>query len=202
METVLPLTYRLQILALTLLGWLGIYFAVNRRHLEPQRRLDLATSLDRRIPFVPAWALVYFSTFPFVLMPFVVLTEAGQFYWTLASFITITLTSQLLHAAIPSQIQRVEKLNNLGASGWMINIYQHICKPYDNFPSMHMGLSVPAVGACYMAGGSTVGSLVLVWAVLIALSTLFTKQHYIWDILAGVMIGVVVYAFLYWVIMV
>lgn len=202
METTLSLSFRLLILVLTLLGWLVIYFAINWRHVEPHRRLVLATSLDRKIPFVPAWALVYFSTYPFVLQPFIVLTEASQFYWTLASFISITLTAHLFHAIVPSQIQRVEKLDNLGALGWMINIFQRICKPYDNFPSMHMGLSVPAVGAGFMAGGPVVGGLMLAWAVLIGLSTLFIKQHYIWDVLAGALGGVMIYAMMYWLFMV
>ena len=201
MNTTLSLAYRLEILALTLLIWLIIFFVINRRQVEPQQRLDLVTKFDRKIPFVPVWVLVYFSTYPFVLQPFIVLTEARQFYWTLASFILITLTSHVVHAVIPSQVQRVEKLDNLGVSGWMINMFQRICKPYDNFPSMHMGLSVPAVGAGYMAGGPVAGSLMLVWAVLIALSTLFTKQHYIWDVLTGALGGVVIYALMYWVIM-
>lgn len=202
MDTTLTLSVRLQILALTLLAWVAIFFAVNWRHVEPHRRLVLATSLDRRIPFVPAWAPIYFSTFLFVLHPFIILTDKRQFYWTLASFVTITLVSHLVHAAVPSQVLRVEKLDNLGASGWMIKAFQFICKPYDNFPSMHMGLSVPAVGAGYMVGGPLVGSLMAAWAVLIALSTLFTKQHYIWDVLVGALGGVVIYLLLYWLIMV
>jgi membrane-associated phospholipid phosphatase len=43
-----------------------------------------------------------------------------------------------------------------------------------------------------MVGGPVVGSIVLIWAVLIAVSTLYTKQHYILDVLAGFMGGLVI----------
>ena len=86
MDTILTLHFRLEILALTLLVWLGVYFFVNRLQVEPQRRLDLAMPLDGKIPFVPQLALVYFSTYIFVIQPFhhpvrsaAILLDAGKF---------------------------------------------------------------------------------------------------------------------------
>jgi membrane-associated phospholipid phosphatase len=39
-----------------------------------------------------------------------------------------------------------------------------------------------------------VGAAALVWATLVALSTLFTKQHYVLDVVTGVMLAGVAYA--------
>ena len=198
MASTLPLSFRLEILALTLLFWVAIYFPVNRRKVEPERRLDMGTSLDRKIPFVPLFALVYFSTYPFVLQPFIILSNARQFYWMLASFAAISLLSSLIHALVPSKIERIEAPGATGLWGKFLHLFQSLCKPHGNFPSMHVALSVPAVAACYMAGGPVVGSLTLVWAVLIALSTLFTKQHYILDVLAGLLGGLLIFALTFW----
>ena len=63
---------------------------------------------------------------------------------------------------------------------------------------MHVALSVPVVGANFIAIGPTAGSLTLIWAILIALSTLYTKQHYILDVLAGLTGGVLIYSLTYW----
>jgi membrane-associated phospholipid phosphatase len=198
MDTILPLHFRLQILTLTLLGWIGIYFFINRLQVEPNRRLDLATPLDGKIPFVPQLALVYFSTYIFVIQPFIILTEARQFYWMLVSFGTITVIASLIHAIVPSKIERNEILLDAdGFSGKLINLFQKTCKPYGNFPSMHVALSVPVVGANFMVLGPTAGSITLVWAILIALSTLYTKQHYILDVLAGLIGGVLIYSVTY-----
>jgi len=201
MDTILSLHFRLEILALTLLGWLGVYFFVNRLQVEPQRRLDLAIPLDRKIPFVPQLALVYFSTYLFVIQPFIILSEARQFYWMLASFGSITAIASLIHAAVPSKIERNELLDADGLSGKMIKLFQNICKPYGNFPSMHVALSVPVVGANFIAVGSVMGSVTLIWAILIALSTLYTKQHYILDVLAGLVGGLLIYSLTYWLMM-
>ena len=201
MDTILSLHFRLEILTLTLLGWLGVYFFVNRLQVEPQRRLDLAIPLDRRIPFVPQLALVYFSTYIFVIQPFIILSEARQFYWMLASFGSITAIASLIHAAVPSKIERNEILDADGLSGKMINLFQKTCKPYGNFPSMHVALSVPVVGANFIAVGPVMGSVTLIWAILIALSTLYTKQHYILDVLAGLVGGLLIYSLTYWLMM-
>ena len=201
MDTNLSLLFRLGILVLTLLGWLNLYFFVNRLQVEPQKRLDLATPLDRRIPFVPQLALVYFSTYIFVIQPFIILSEARQFYWMLVSFGSITVIASLIHALVPSKIERNEMLVHESLSGKMIYVFQKFCKPYGNFPSMHVALSVPVVGANFMVSGPTVGSISLFWAILIALSTLYTKQHYILDVLGGLIGGVLIYSLTYWLMM-
>jgi membrane-associated phospholipid phosphatase len=92
----------------------------------------------------------------------------------------------------------VEQVTAGGISGWMLGLFQKTCKPYGNFPSMHVGLSVPVVVANFMVGGPVIGSLTLVWGILIALSTLFTKQHYIIDVLAGVAGGSLIFGLAYW----
>lgn len=185
MDETLSLSFRLATLALTLSGWLVIYFFVNRLQADQNSCIDLGTKLDRKIPYVPLFALMYFSTYVFVLQPFFVLSDARQFYWMLTSFVSISVISSLIHATVPSKIERVEQVTEGGVSGWMLGLFQKTCKPYGNFPSMHVGLSVPVVAANFMAGGPVGGGVMLVWAVLIAVSTLFTKQHYILDVLAG-----------------
>ncbi len=198
LDQTLPLSFRLSALVLTLFGWLILYFFVNRLQVEPSRRIDLGIELDRKIPYVPLFALAYFSTYVFVLQPFFILSDARQFHWMLTSFVSISVISSLIHATVPSKIERVEQVTVGGFSGWALGLFQKTCKPYGNFPSMHVGLSVPVVAANFMAGGPAIGSVMLVWAVLIAVSTLYTKQHYILDVLAGIAGGLVISALVFW----
>lgn len=189
----LSLPYRLGVLVLILAAWLAVYFLINRREVDPERRKTFDTELDRKTPFWPPFAIVYFSTYIFVIQPFLVLSDARQFYWMAVTFSAITILSSIIHAAVPSKIERMELAEVGGVSGLMLNLFQKTCKPYGNFPSMHVGLSVPVVAANYMAGGPVVGTLTLIWGVLIALSTLFTKQHTILDVLAGLTGGLLVF---------
>ena len=198
MEETLSLSFRLIILVLTLLGWLVIYFFVNRLQVDPVRRIDLGTELDWKTPYIPLFALVYFSTYIFVVQPFFILSNTRQFYLMLISFVSVSVVSSLIHATVPSKIERVEQVTAGGLSGWMLGLFQKTCKPYGNFPSMHVGLSVPVVIANFMAGGPIAGSIMLVWAVLIAVSTLYTKQHYILDVCAGLIGGLIISALTFW----
>jgi membrane-associated phospholipid phosphatase len=190
----LSLSFRLTVLAATLLAWLGLYFLLNRRTVDPTARIDLGTALDRRIPFVPVFAVGYFSTYVYVVQPFIILSDARLFYWMLASFAAISLASSLIHAALPSMVERADPGKEGGLPGHMLGLFQTVCKPYGNFPSMHVGLTVPVVAANFMAGGPVIGGFMLAWAVMIALSTLYTKQHYVLDVLAGSAVGLVISA--------
>ena len=93
----------------------------------------------------------------------------------------------------------MEEVTAGGASGWMLGLFQKTCKPYGNFPSMHVGLSVPVIAIIFMALGPALGFIALIWGTLIALSTLFTKQHYILDILAGILGGSVIFILVFWI---
>lgn len=188
MDGSLSLPLRLAILAAGILLWTILFFVVKQ--IKTRRsRLDMITSLDRRIPFQPGWALVYFSTYVFIFLPFLALPGVRQFFALLAGYAIVTVYSTLFYVLLPSQVQRVENLPTDNLSGKMLAFFQGFSKPYDNFPSMHVAFSVLAVGASYAVLGPLAGSLALAWAALIALSTLFTKQHYLLDVLGGVIGG-------------
>jgi len=189
----------METLALTVLVWMVMYFFVNRLPVESERCLELGTVLDRKIPFLPQFAPVYFSTYLFVVQPFFILHNGKQFYMMLASFAAISISATLVHVLVPSKIERVERLNASKPFEWMLNLFQKACKPYGNFPSMHVGLTVPVVAVNLLTGGVFAGGISLVWATLIALSTLYTKQHYILDILAGLAGGIVIFTLVFWI---
>ena len=189
----------MEILVLTLLCWLVMYFIVNRRKVLPEQRIDLGTDLDRKTPFLPQFAPIYFSTYFFVIQPFLFLQDKRLFSIMLASFASISILATLVHALVPSKIERVEQQDEKNISGWMLGMFQKTCKPHGNFPSMHVGLSVPVVAVNLMSGGILAGGLTLVWAILIAVSTLYTKQHYILDVLAGILGGSVVFGVVFWI---
>jgi len=57
-------------------------------------------------------------------------------------------------------------------------------------PSLHVALSVCCIGA-YSRHASPLGRRLLwTWAVAIALSTLFTHQHHVIDVITGWAVGV------------
>lgn len=56
--------------------------------------------------------------------------------------------------------------------------------PYNCFPSLHVAQCYLAASCCHKVHRRT-GMAAFVWATLVALSTLYTKQHYVADVVAG-----------------
>jgi membrane-associated phospholipid phosphatase len=193
MPSELPLTTRLSILLPSLILWVAHYFAINRLSGRNRARTDWSTRLDAAIPFIPQSAMVYLSTYPFGLSPFVLISETRLFTAAAYGYLVITAVSAIINVVFPSQVRRVEDLNPDGISSMLLGRYQRLCRPYDNFPSTHVAYSVVVVGTFFLAWGPGPGSLSLVWASLIAISTMTTKQHYLADVAAGGALGLAVY---------
>jgi membrane-associated phospholipid phosphatase len=189
----LTLTTRLGILLPSLILWVAHYFVINRLSGRNRPRTDWSTRLDAAIPFIPQSAMVYLSTYPFGLSPFILISETRLFTVAAYAYLIITTISAIINVAFPSQVRRVENLNPDGISSMLLSWYQRMCRPYDNFPSTHVAYSVIVVGTCFLAWGAGPGSLSLVWAILIAFSTLTTKQHYLADVAAGGTLGLAVF---------
>ncbi len=193
MPSELPLTIRMSILLPSLILWVAHYFAINRLSGRNRPRTDWSTRLDAAIPFIPQSAAVYLSTYPFGLSPFFLISETRLFAAAAYGYLIITAVSAIINVVFPSQVRRVEELNPDGIALMLLDRYQRLCRPYDNFPSTHVAYSVIVVGTFFLAWGPGPGSLSLVWALLIAISTLTTKQHYMADVVSGSALGLAVF---------
>jgi membrane-associated phospholipid phosphatase len=193
MPAELSLTMRLSILLPSLILWAAHYFAINRLSARNRRRTDWSTRLDEAIPFIPQSAAAYLSTYPFGLSPFILISETSLFMAAAYSYLIITAISAIINVVFPSQVKRVEDLQPDSFLTMLLGRYQRLCRPYDNFPSTHVAYSVIVVGTCFLAWGPGLGSCSLAWALLIAISTLTTKQHYVADVASGSVLGLAVY---------
>jgi membrane-associated phospholipid phosphatase len=185
------LATRLFLLCIGLTLWLTQYFTINRLATNAHRRARLSTALDDLIPFIPGFIYIYLSTYLFGILPFILISDADLFISTMIGYVIVASISSTIHVVYPSQVQRRESIDGNKNSWLLIAWFQRICKPYGNFPSTHMGFSILSVCVGFIVGGPVMGSIFLFWACLIALSALFTKQHYLLDMIAGGAIGAV-----------
>jgi len=79
-----------------------------------------------------------------------------------------------------------------GFFAWSLQFIYHFDRPYNCFPSLHVGYAVLAALTCYRIHRGW-GIAALVYAALIGISTLYTKQHYIVDVVAGALLAYVAY---------
>lgn len=195
MSGTLPLSVRVVALTIGLALWLAQYFLINNLRRPRRPRFRPETALDGRLPVVPQLVFIYFSTYLLGALPALMVGDAALYVRFALSYGIITALSAAVHLAYPSEIVRLETAGRPGLSWRLIGWFQGVCKPYGNFPSVHVAFAALAVTAGYVAAGPIVGSLFLVWAALVAVATLVIRQHYILDAVAGAVLGGVATAF-------
>lgn len=148
--------------------------------------------LDRLIPLAPAWSVVYGALFLAPLLPVCVVHQQELVRRTILAFLMIWLMAYAVFLAYPTMTSRPEDFAGEGFFAAALRFIYDSDVQYNCFPSLH-------VAQCYLAMFVVdrvhrgVGKAAFVWATLVALSTLFTKQHYVVDVVGGVFLAWVAY---------
>ncbi|MEM7336222.1 MAG: phosphatase PAP2 family protein [Chloroflexota bacterium] len=144
---------------------------------------------DEAIPFIPAFAYFYFSSYALSVLAYVWLFNDADFSKTMIGYLILVLVAFGCYIFFPCKVERREDLAVTSLSTQMIVRFQQLSKPYNSFPSMHCGFSLFSALAIIQFSGHPFAPLLLIWFVLIMLSTLFTKQHHLIDVVAGVLLA-------------
>jgi membrane-associated phospholipid phosphatase len=79
-----------------------------------------------------------------------------------------------------------------GFGVWGLRFLYDADPPYNCFPSIHVAHSSVSALACFRVH-RRLGLIAAFCALLVALSTLFTKQHYVADLVAGILLALAAY---------
>lgn len=150
-------------------------------------------ALDRMLPVQPAWALVYGSLYLFlVVLPIFVVRQEEHIRRTFLAYLFVWLTAYVFFLAYPTVAPRPTQVIGDGFVAWGLRFLYSADPPYNCFPSLHVAHSfVSALTVSRVHRG--VGTVATLSASLVAVSTLFTKQHYILDVVAGMLLSFVAY---------
>src|SRR3989338_1673068 len=171
-----------------LLMW-GIYFITNFLN-AGRGTYSFNIFLDGLIPFVPLFVFFYFIYFPFVLLPFL-FAKGKNFINLVKANIFIILISNLIYVLIPTKIPRPEFIAN-DIPTFVLNFVYNIDNNVNLFPSLHVSMTFLALLAISKINKKFF-LIALVLFALTTLSTLFIKQHYVLDVLSGLMLGYAAY---------
>lgn len=194
LEPIVPLYAVVPLICCFILNSLVYYGATvinaNRVH------YDLTLDFDRKVPVIPAFIIIYFGCYIFWITNSILIAKISKKSCMRFVFAYITSISicALLYVAMPTTNVRPE-ITGTGVFESLMRVLYQIDKPENLFPSIHCLLS----WFCYIGlrGRKEIPKsyriFSCIFAILVFLSTQFTKQHYIVDVFGGVIIAEVMY---------
>jgi membrane-associated phospholipid phosphatase len=156
----------------------------------PERALHApATALDLRFPVEPAWALVYGCLYLFlIVLPVFVVRGEDLIRRTVYAYLFVWLAAYACFFAYPTVAPRPPRVDGDGFAAWGLRFLYSADPPYNCFPSLHVAHSFVSALACRRVN-RRLGAFAIVCASLVAVSTLFTRQHYVLDVAAGILLA-------------
>lgn len=154
-----------------------------------------ALSLDHRIPQQPAWVLVYGSLYLFlILLTVFVVRQEEHIRRTVLAYLAVWIVAYVCFFFYPTVAPRPDdSVVGEGFVAWGLRSLYAFDPPYNCFPSLHVAHSfVSALSSYRVHRGLGIGASVC--AFVVGLSTLFTRQHYILDVVAGIFLAYGAYA--------
>ena len=152
-----------------------------------------AMTLDYAIPLEPAWSVIYLSLFLAALLPVFVVHQPEMVRRTVNAFLAIWLVAYVFFLAYPTIGPRpIAKVVGDNFSVWLLQCIYASDVRYNCFPSLHVAQCFLAALVCYRIHRG-VGAVAGVWAALVGVSTVFTKQHYLLDVISGALLAYLAY---------
>lgn len=172
------------LLASTLVSLAPLYFVIaNLTRTWPTYAPE--TAFDRAIPLRPEWMLVYGSLYVFVIvLPLLVVRQPDLLRRAMQGYLLVMIVAYAGFLLYPTAAPRPASLPVDGFASWVLTIAYAVDPPYGCFPSLHVAYAFVSAFACGRVHRG-VGVVAMLWAGLIGVSTLFTKQHYVVDVVAG-----------------
>ena len=153
--------------------------------------------LDRMIAFDPGWIWVYVSALPAAALPAFVVSSRATFRSASLAYVLATTVSVACFIAFPQTAITLRPPTGLLdlsiASEWLVaNVYA-IDPPRNLFPSLHLSITTLSALATWKAN-RILGLSAFVGVALIAVSACAVKQHFIADVIGGIVLAVLVAA--------
>ena len=174
---------------LVIVGIYQFYFWTQRNHYR--KPISLYTKIDDLFTLKTWWIWVYSGIYyPIIIFMIFSFQDMRHFNYTVFSFFMLLICQMIFFVFMPVQTPdswRQEVVGD-GVTPRFMRYVQSLDKTSNCFPSMHM--SVSNLTALHLQMNyPEFGNYVFVFPILIALSALYTKQHYFLDLIPGVLLG-------------
>jgi membrane-associated phospholipid phosphatase len=151
--------------------------------------LNLRTPLDVALPVVRPFVIPYVSLNPVVYFTLIVflLFRTRVFQSACLAMLTAWFVSYLFYFFLQTEVIR-PVLTGTDLFTRMIQGVYATDNPYNDFPSLHTSIST-LLAIHWFQFDRRAGIVAAVWTALIVASTVLIKQHYVADLVAGLLLA-------------
>ncbi|MBS3104816.1 phosphatase PAP2 family protein [Candidatus Woesearchaeota archaeon] len=192
-QTALDYVISIIIAILFMRGIHDLYLFAYKHRLAKVKNLEIF--VDSWFSYKPNWVWVYVSLYPVIIISAYTTKSINQFTYSLFSYFILALILMIFYILFPVKVpEKWHKVLHRGNSfpeKMMISV-RKFDAPGNCFPSMHVSAATLTV-LHLMANLPQLGIIPLIYLLLISMSVLYTKQHYIADIIPGYVVGWISY---------
>jgi len=158
----------------------------------------LGSMLDNKIPFIPqfVWIYVFWYTMLFWVPYYIFTKNKDSFYKYVLTFVITTLIAGIIFVSFPNTVVRAN-ITNSNLSSQIVKIIYLLDAPAINcLPSIHCLYSFLFIFAILDTKSNSpkwMKTLVTTLSILVVLSTLFIKQHVVYDAIIAFVIGIIIW---------
>ncbi len=176
-------------------GVYQFYFWCQRQTVRTP--LQFNTVLDDLIPYRPRWVWIYsFLYYPAIVYLNWLVVSPRHFNHLAMSFFLLLFMQMVFFVYLPvtTPPRWRELAQGPGLSKRFLRFVHRFDKPTNCFPSMHVSVAMLTA----LHAQAKIGPQAYWFPLLIALSCLFTKQHYLLDLPFGALLGWLAFAAFVW----
>ena len=152
--------------------------------------------IDTKIPFLPAFFIPYciWYLMIFIIPYYLYCKDKNKFVKYTISYILCSMVGNIVFITYPSTVTRPE-VTGTDIFSMIAKFIYWIDTTVNCFPSLHCAISMLFI--LYVCEGKNTTTLtkmsVIIISILIMLSTLFTKQHVVSDLISGDILAIIIY---------
>lgn len=164
-----------------------LYIPLNKR----KSKYYFESFLDKKIPLIPFFILPYLLYFIYIISSIVFFFQTEHYVKFLQMIIVSSFINYFVWILFPNGSRRQEVKNKDFFSRLLIFI-RKLDNDSNACPSMHISLTM-ITSFFYIMIFPSLSYLFIIITILITVSVLFTKQHYIVDVLGGIISSYLAY---------
>lgn len=178
------------ILILPIISIIYVYLNNNTLHAN-----SVELELDRMIPFVSIFVIpyLYWYIYVFAGLVFFAMKNKEAYKKLMLTIVISMLCCYSIYYFFPTTVVR-PKIVNINFMNQLVKFVYSMDKPYNCFPSIHI-LNLFLVSLFFYRYNKNKFFKIFISLnfIMISLSILFVKQHYVLDILSAILLAMVVY---------